>query len=515
MANVKISALAAAAAVAAGSLFVAVDPTGTVTEKATGAQVAAYILSSDAEIAALAGLTSAADKVPYFTGSGTAGLADFTAGGRALVNSAGTANTFPYFSASNTVTLGSITTAGRNLLDDADAAAQRTTLGLVIGTNVQAQDAELAALAGLTSAANKFPYFTGLGTAALADLSAAMRTFMTTPSSANLASLVSDDSFALNNAELGAIGGLTSAADRLPYFTGSGTASLATFTAGGRALVNSAGTADTFPYFSASNTVTLASITTAGRNLLDDANAAAQRTTLGLSTLAATGTVADLGGLGTGIATFLTTPSSANLRAAVTDDSGSGALLFAGGNIGSATGTQLATTADQSVAGIVIGRYSGGYTNAILDTDATAGGLDIRVASIVNAQFFGSSALLSQPTTIGALTAPTSTLTVAGSVAIGNIVTETGSTHTVAATTTHLIANRSGTITVTLPTASSFPNRVLFVRTIQAQTVVSNASNVVPKAGGSAGTAILPGTDGAWAMLVSDGTNWQIQMSGT
>lgn len=41
-----------------------------------------------------------------------------------------------------------------------------------------------------------------------------------------------------------------------------------------------------------------------------------------------------ISGLGTGVAAFLATPTSANLRTAVTDESGSGALLFAGGALG-------------------------------------------------------------------------------------------------------------------------------------------------------------------------------------
>jgi hypothetical protein len=80
---------------------------------------------------------------------------------------------------------------------------------------------------------------------------------------------------------------------------------------------------------------------------------------------------------------------------------------------------------------------------------------------------------------------------------------------TVAATDLWLINNKTGsTCTATLPTASSYSGRILHFQNYQAQTLVSASSNVVPLAGGSAGTSILLASTGDSATLVSDGSNW-------
>ena len=116
------------------------DGTHVIATDDSGDDASDITLSSNLQ--ALSGLTSAANKGIQFTGSGAAAVYD-------------------------------LTSAGKALLDDADAAAQRTTLGLVYGTHVQAYDADLAAIAGLTSAADKGIQFTGSGTAAVYDLTAA------------------------------------------------------------------------------------------------------------------------------------------------------------------------------------------------------------------------------------------------------------------------------------------------------------------------------------------------------
>ena len=123
----------------------------------------------DTDLTAIAALTSAANKLPYSTGSGTWALAD-------------------------------LSVAARTVLDDATVGAMVTTLG------AQPLDTDLTAIAALTSAANKLPYSTGAGTWALADFSSAARTLL-------------DDSTV--GAMLTTLGGIVSA--DVQTFTSSGT----------------------------------------------------------------------------------------------------------------------------------------------------------------------------------------------------------------------------------------------------------------------------------------------------
>jgi len=85
---------------------------------------------------------------------------------------------------------------------------------------------------------------------------------------------------------------------------------------------------------------------------------------------------------------------------------------------------------------------------------------------------------------------------------------------TVASTDSWIINNKSGsTCTVTLPAAASYSGRQLTFKNMQAQTLVSASSNVVPLDSTSAGTAILLNVVGNWATMVSDGTNWIIMQA--
>jgi hypothetical protein len=138
-------------------------------------------------------------------------------------------------------------------------------------------------------------------------------------------------------ASLTALDTLTPAADRLPYFTGAASAALATFTAAGRAIV-------------------------------DDPDAAAQRTTLGLGTIAtqAAATVAITGGAITGIT---------DLAIA---DGGTGAsdAATARANLGLGAVATLATINDANWSGTDLAIANGGTGASTAAAARTALGLN-------------------------------------------------------------------------------------------------------------------------------------------
>lgn len=88
------------------------------------------------------------------------------------------ADKFAYTTGVDTWAEGSITLFGRSLIDDATAGDARATLGLVIGTNVQAYDAGLQSLAALPTVADRIAYSTAADTWAETTLTGFARTIL-------------------------------------------------------------------------------------------------------------------------------------------------------------------------------------------------------------------------------------------------------------------------------------------------------------------------------------------------
>lgn len=230
------------AAVAVTGYLTVTDP---VTTRANlGVVIGTNIQAYDAGLQSISGLTTAADQTIYTT-------------------------------ASDTYATTGLTAFGRSLIDDVDAAAGRTTLGLVIGTNVQAYDAGLQSIAGLTTLADRTIYTTASDTYAVTTLTAFGR------------SLIDDVDAAAGRTTLGVVIGTNVQA----------------YDAGLQSISGLTTAADQTIYTTAADTYATTSLTAFGRSLIDDVDAAAGRTTLGLGTIAtqASSSVSITGGAISGV----------------------------------------------------------------------------------------------------------------------------------------------------------------------------------------------------------------------
>jgi hypothetical protein len=208
-----------------------------------------------------------------------------------------------------------LTAAGRALIDDADAAAQRTTLGL--GT-IATQNATAVAITGGTITGGTI---TGITDLAVADGGTGASDAGTART--NLGVAIGTDVQAYD-AGLQSISGLTTSADQTVYTT-------------------------------ASDTYATTSLTSFGRNLIDDTDAATARTTLGLGTLATQS--------GTFSGTHSGTTSGTN--------TGDQTITLTGDVTGSGTGSFAATIATDAVTATKIA--SGAVTTAKIGAAAVTG----------------------------------------------------------------------------------------------------------------------------------------------
>jgi len=169
-----------------------------------------------------------------------------------------------------------------------------------------------------------------------------------------------------------------------------------------------------------------------------------------------------------------------------------------GGNAGSRC-IDIATSGNVVMVNPRIGRTNGGAA-AQYFVQATGAGL----FDIFNVIWVGTPPV--------GLIAPGSTQTINFHTiqAVGSVTVTVGTTYFLLASDYDVIANRAGTVTVAFPPAALNNGREYFFKTIQNQAIVSASADVVPLAGGAAGTALVAATAGKWVRTKSDGASWVI-----
>ena len=274
-----------------------------------------------------------------------------------------------------------------------DAANARANLGLAIGTNVQAQDAGLQSIAGLTTSADLAIYTTAADTYAVTSLTAYGRSLLDDADAATARATLGLGSLATQSATVtGTHSGTSSGTNTgdqtitlTGAVTGTGTGSFATtFSAG---AVNSAAISSAAVTYAKIQNVSATdrllgrstagagsveeiTCTSAGRALLDDADAATQRATLGL------GTIATGNGTWTDGGSFSGTSSGTN--------TGDQTITLTGAVTGTGTGSFATAITASAVTEAAIATNAV-TTGKILDDAVTAAKLDDDSAAVVAA----------------------------------------------------------------------------------------------------------------------------------
>jgi hypothetical protein len=205
--------------------------------------------------------------------------------------------------------------------------------------------------------------------------------------------------------------------------------------------------------------------------------------------------------LGSGVATFLGTPSSANLAAAVSDETGSGSLVFATSptlvtpNLGAALATSIAAS------GTVTGsNLSGTNTGDQTTITGNAGSATIlQTARLINGVSFNGSADITVTAAAGTLTGAT----LASGVTASSL-TSLGTIASLVATTADINGGTidGTTIGATTPSTGAF-------------TTLTTLAGAVAATGDATALTVRQSGDGGVAMLFTNSVTNLVRLSGT